>query len=61
MQSQIPEKSNLLQSRRFITHEPTFEPIHSAQGLTGSEGGKIQRIVRPPLLVSAFDACTTTH
>lgn len=60
MQPQIPQKQNLLQSRRFLTHHPTFSPTPTP-AFAGikfkQEEGKVN-IVHPSL-VGTFVMCTT--
>lgn len=54
MQPQTPQRANLLQSRRFLTHQPTFEPAPTQVlgGLELKQEDEVN-IVRPPL-VRAF-------
>lgn len=57
MQPRIPQKSNLLQSRRFLTHQPTFESAFSGQDSTGLESKQEDvktPVVQLPSPVSAF-------
>ena len=62
MQPQISEKSNLLQSRRFLAHQPTFNsapPVQGFNGLQPKQGdGETFGTVQPPLLVRMPGVCT---
>ena len=54
MQPHIPRKANQLQSRRFLTHQPTFEsaPMQALAGHEFKQEDKMN-IVQSPL-VSGF-------